>query len=84
LIIYPAVSLEVEMLMSELPGYLGTIQEWLTPLVKRVSQMDPGRIQDLLQQVLRRFEGLPLQILGTISVVLGRTLVSLTGVLTLR
>lgn len=83
LIIYPAVSLQAEVLVSELPRYLATVQEWLTPLIKRVSQMDPGRIQDLLQQVLRRFEGLPLQILGAISVVLGRTLASLTGIFTL-
>jgi predicted PurR-regulated permease PerM len=83
LVIYPAASLQLEILISEIPHYIATLQEWLTPLIKRVSQMDPGRISNLLQEVLQRFEGLPLQILQTLSGLVVSTLATLGGILTL-
>jgi predicted PurR-regulated permease PerM len=83
LVIYPAVSVELETLISEIPHYLATLQEWLTPLIKRVSQMDPARISGLLQEILQRFEGLPLQILRTLSGLVVSTLATLGGILSL-
>jgi predicted PurR-regulated permease PerM len=81
LIIYPAVSLQVELLASELPYYLTALQEWLTPLLKRVVQKDPDRMQTLLRQILQRLEDLPMRILGGLSTLVGTTLASLGGVL---
>ncbi|MBI3330455.1 MAG: AI-2E family transporter [Nitrospinae bacterium] len=83
IVIYPAVRLQVETLAAELPRYLETLQDWITPLIKRVSQMDPGRVQALLQEALQRFEGVPLQLLAGLSRVLGSTLVSLYGLITI-
>jgi predicted PurR-regulated permease PerM len=83
LVLYPAVSLQLEILVAEVPHYLAAFREWLTPLINRVSQMDPGRIRGLLQEVLQRFEGLPLQVLQTLSRVVVGTLASLGGILTL-
>jgi predicted PurR-regulated permease PerM len=73
----------LESLIGEIPHYLATVQKWLTPLVKRVSQMDPERISGLLQDILQRFEGLPLQILQTLSGLVVSTLATLGGILTL-
>lgn len=81
-VIYPTIRLQVETLASELPRYLASLQEWVTPLIERVSQMDPGRIQALLQEALQRFEGVPLQILSGFSRALGTTLASLYGLIT--
>jgi predicted PurR-regulated permease PerM len=83
LVIYPTVRVQLELLAAEIPHYLATLQEWLTPLIRRLSQMDPGRIRGLLQEVLQRFEGLPLQIVHTLSTVVVSTLASLGGLLTL-
>jgi predicted PurR-regulated permease PerM len=83
LVLYPTVRLQLEILAAEIPHYLTTLQEWLTPLIKRVSQMDPSRVRSLLQEVLQRFEGLPLQILQTLSTVVVSALASLGGILTL-
>jgi predicted PurR-regulated permease PerM len=83
LVLYPTVRLQLEILAAEVPHYLATLQEWLTPLIKRVSQMDPSRVRGLLQEVLQRFEGLPLQILQTLSTVIVSALASLGGILTL-
>jgi predicted PurR-regulated permease PerM len=83
LVIYPAVSLQLEILAAEIPHYLATLQEWLTPLINRVYEMDSSRIRGLLEEVLQRFEGLPLQILQTLSMVVAGTLASLGGILTL-
>jgi len=83
LVLYPAVRLQVEMLTAELPQYLATLREWLTPWINRLSQMDTGRIRGLLEEALQSFEGLPLRILQTLSTVMVGTLASLGGILTL-
>jgi predicted PurR-regulated permease PerM len=82
LVIYPTLRLQVETLAQALPGYVTTIQAWLTPVIERVAQMDPARAQAFLQEILQRFEGLPWQILSHLSVVLGSTLESLRGLFT--
>jgi predicted PurR-regulated permease PerM len=82
MVIYPTVRFQVETLASELPRYLATLQEWMTLLIKRVSQMDPGRIQAQLQEVLQRVEGVPLQILAALSRLVGSALASLYGLIT--
>jgi predicted PurR-regulated permease PerM len=81
LVIYPTLRFQVETLAGELPRYIATVQAWLTPFIKRISQ-DPGRIQTLLQELLRGVEGLPLQILSALSLVVGGALASLQGMLT--
>lgn len=83
LVLYPVVRLQVEMLAAEVPQYLVTLREWLTPWINRLSQMEPGRIRGLLDEVLQGSEGMPLRILQTLSSVVVGTLASLGGILTL-
>jgi predicted PurR-regulated permease PerM len=79
LVIYPTLRQEAEALAHELPRYIATVQQWLTPLINRVAQIDP----DTVQEIFQRFEGLPLQILGRLSQVLAGTLASLQGLFTI-
>lgn len=83
IVIYPTVRLQVEALAGELPRYLATLQEWITPLIDRVSQMDPGKVEALLKDVFQRFEGVPLQVWGGLSLLVGHTLASLRDLITL-
>jgi predicted PurR-regulated permease PerM len=82
LVVYPTVRLEVEALAQALPGYVTTIQQWLTPVIKRLAQMDPDRVQAFVREILQRFESLPVQILSNLSQLAGSTLASLRGVFT--
>jgi predicted PurR-regulated permease PerM len=79
LVIYPTLREEAEALAHELPRYIATVQQWLTPLINRVAQIEP----DTVQEIFQRFEGLPLQILGSLSQVLAGTLASLQGLFTI-
>jgi predicted PurR-regulated permease PerM len=79
LAIYPMLRQEAEALAHELPRYIATLQQWLTPLINRVAQIDP----DTIQEIFQRLEGLPLQILSSLSQVLAGTLASLQGLFTI-
>jgi predicted PurR-regulated permease PerM len=83
LVVYPTIRFQVETLAHEIPRYVTTIQQWLTPIVKRAGQMDPGRVQAFLQEMLGRFEHLPGQVLSHLSLLVGSTLSSLRGVFAL-
>lgn len=83
LVIYPTIRFQVEALAHELPRYVTIIQEWLTPIIRRIGQIDSARVQAFLQELLQRFEGLPVQILSHVSLVVGSTLASLRGIFTL-
>ncbi len=63
---------------NDLPRYIATVRQWLTPLINRVAQIDP----DTVQEIFQRFEGLPLQILSSLSHVVAGTLASLQGLFT--
>lgn len=80
LVVYPTIRLQVETLAQAFPGYATALQQWLAPLINRVTQMDPSRAQALLQEILRRFEGLPVQILSNLSTLVGGALASLRGI----
>ena len=44
LVRYPAVSLPLETLASEVPHLIAALEDWLMPRIDRVSQLDPARI----------------------------------------
>lgn len=83
MVLYPTVRLQGEILASEFPRYVGSLQESLLPFIRRVSQVESGEVQAVLQDLLSRVEGLPSQMLGALSLVWGTTLASLRGLVTL-
>ena len=83
MVLYPTIRVQGEILASEFPRYVGSLQELLLPLIQQVSQVESGEVQVLLQDLLSRVEGLPSQIVHALSLVWGTTLASLRGLVAL-
>jgi predicted PurR-regulated permease PerM len=83
IVLYPTIRLQGEMVASDFPRYLASLQEWMTPLLERVGRVRAGEIQGLLQDLLQRFEGVQAQIPQALSLLWGTTLASLRGVVNL-
>ncbi|MGH8057530.1 MAG: AI-2E family transporter [Candidatus Entotheonellia bacterium] len=83
MVLYPTIRLQGEILASEFPRYVGSLQASLLPFIRRVSQVESGEVQALLQDLLSRVEGLPSQMLHALSLVWGTTLASLRGLVAL-
>ncbi|MBI4639325.1 MAG: AI-2E family transporter [Candidatus Tectomicrobia bacterium] len=78
-IVYPVISLQVEALIKNMPGYVNTIQESILPMIQKVYEDDSGRVSKVLQEVVQKFVDIPLKLMTTVTSALWNTFSSLVG-----
>ena len=59
----PILSTQTESLMQNIPVYIGIFQDWIRPLLDMVKGFDPGKVEEILNEVLSRFGELPMKAL---------------------
>ena len=62
-ILVPLFRVQMEQLAHNLPGYLQTLQEWGRPLVENIAWLEPGKIQEALNDGMKKMGELPVQLL---------------------
>jgi len=68
LLIFPLLKLQAEHLVSNLPNYITTMQEWMYPLLGVVGE--PEKIQGILNRELLKVGELPLKVISSITSIL--------------
>lgn len=58
----PMFQIQVEKLAANVPSYIGAIQQWLTPLVEKISAIDPVKTREIMNMGLQKFGELPLKV----------------------
>ena len=59
----PILSTQTESLMQNIPVYIGIFQDWIRPLLDIVKGLDPGKVEEILNEILSRFGELPMKAL---------------------
>ncbi len=65
LIIFPIIKIQVEKLASDMPNYISTIQQWLSPFVENIIKENPARINESISKLMEKFGNLPLKLLSS-------------------
>ncbi|HKI50079.1 MAG TPA: AI-2E family transporter, partial [Desulfobacteria bacterium] len=76
-VLVPLFRVQMEHLAANLPNYLQTLQDWGRPLIENIAWLEPGKIQSVAQEELKKMGELPMKILGNVSEFLWSSLSSL-------
>ena len=66
-ILVPLFRVQIEHLADNIPGYLNILQEWWRPLIEQIGWLEPGKIQAVAQEELKKMGELPVKILGNLT-----------------
>ncbi len=76
-ILVPLFRVQIEQLAHNLPQYLQTLQDWARPLVENIAWLEPGKIQEALNEGMKKMGELPVQLLGNLTEIFWSSLSSL-------
>ncbi|NIQ01470.1 MAG: AI-2E family transporter [Nitrospinaceae bacterium] len=76
-ILVPLFRVQAEHLAHNLPHYLTTLQDWARPLLQNIEWLEPGKIQEAMNEVMKKLGQLPVQLLGNLTEFLWSSLSSL-------
>ncbi len=80
-VLVPLFRAQMEQLAHNLPNYIQTLQEWGRPLIENIAWLEPGKIQEAVNEGLQKMGELPLQFLGNLTDFLWTSLSSLFSVI---
>ncbi|MDH5761954.1 MAG: AI-2E family transporter [Nitrospinota bacterium] len=67
MILVPLFRVQMEHLAHNLPNYLQTLQDWGRPLIENIAWLEPGKIQAVAQEELKKMGELPVKLLGNVT-----------------
>ncbi len=76
-ILVPLLRIQIEHLAANIPEYLQTLQDWWRPFIENIAWLEPGKIQAVAQEELKKMGELPMKILGNVTEFLWSSLSSL-------
>ena len=76
-VLVPLFRVQMEQLAANLPNYLQTLQDWGRPLIENIAWLEPGKIQEAVNEGMKKMGELPLQLLGNLTDFLWSSLSSL-------
>ncbi len=76
-VLVPLFRVQIEHLAENIPNYLQTLQDWWRPLIENIAWLEPGKIQSVAQEELKKMGELPMKILGNVTEFLWSSLSSL-------
>ena len=76
-VLVPLFRVQIEHLAANIPEYLKILQEWWRPLVEKIAWLEPGKLQAVAQEELKKMGELPVKILGNLTEFLWSSLSSL-------
>ena len=76
-VLVPLFRVQMEQLAANLPNYLQTLQDWGRPLIENIAWLEPGKIQQAVNEGMKKMGELPLQLLGNLTDFLWSSLSSL-------
>jgi len=76
-VLAPLLRVQVELLAVNLPKYLQTLQDWGRPLIENIAWFEPGKIQETIDEGMKKIGELPIQLLGNLTDFLWSSLSSL-------
>lgn len=76
-ILVPLFRIQIEHLAANIPEYLQTLQDWWHPFIENIAWLEPGKIQAVAQEELKKMGELPMKILGNVTEFLWSSLSSL-------
>lgn len=80
-IFIPLFKLQVESLAENLPQYISALQEWALPLLEKLELWDPGKMQEILTEGMKKLGKLPLEIFTSATSFLWSSLSSLINII---
>ncbi len=66
-VMVPLFRVQMEQLAANLPNYLQTLQDWGRPLIENIAWLEPGKIQEAVNEGMKKMGELPLQLLGNLT-----------------
>jgi len=66
-VLVPLFRVQMEQLAANLPNYLQTLQDWGRPLIENIAWLEPGKIQEAVNEGMKKMGELPLQLLGNLT-----------------
>ncbi len=76
-VLVPLLRVQMEHLAANLPNYLQLLQDWGRPLIENIAWLEPGKIQEAVNEGMKKMGELPVQILGNLTDFLWSSLSSL-------
>lgn len=76
-VLVPLFRVQMEHLAANLPDYLQTLQDWGRPLIENIAWLEPGKIQEAINEGMKKMGELPVQLLGNLTDFLWTSLSSL-------
>lgn len=77
----PMLQAQARQLTENLPDYIGAFQGWLRPLLDEISGLQSAQIQEIMNEGLKKFGELPLQIVTRATSLLWGSISSLFNIL---
>lgn len=77
----PLFRIQVEKMTESVPDYINAIQQWVAPVIERMSAIDPAKTQEILSMGLRQFGELPLKLLTSVTAFVWDSLSGLVNVI---
>lgn len=81
LVLVPLFRAQMEHLVQNIPSYMQTLQDWGRPLIENIGWLEPGKIQEAINDGIQKMGELPVQFLGNVSDFLWTSLSSLLSVI---
>lgn len=57
----PMLQIQVEKLAEHAPEYIRAVQQWIDPVIRKISAVDPAKAQEILNANMRKFGELPMK-----------------------
>jgi len=76
-VLIPLFRIQIEHLANNIPNYLQTLQDWWRPFIENIAWLEPGEIQAVAQEELKKMGELPMKILGNVTEFLWSSLSSI-------
>ncbi|MFQ5672463.1 MAG: AI-2E family transporter [Nitrospinales bacterium] len=77
----PVMQAQVEKLTENVPLYVHTVQQWIAPLIEKLSAIDPAKTREILNQGMQKFGELPFKIMTATTTFLWNSLSGLVNVI---
>ena len=69
-VLMPLMHIQVEKLAQHLPDYIGTIQNWVNPIIEKISSLDPEKTREIVQGNLKKLGEIPVKVFSSATSIL--------------
>jgi len=77
----PVMQVQVEKLTANVPLYVRTVQDWIAPLLEKLSAIDPAKTREILNEAMQKFGELPFKVMTSATTFLWSSLSGLVNVI---